>query len=91
MPELTIEAIRENPWNVITHTLPVEASPVLLEAAYLAAVYCRNSEYMLMHAAHDGDYVPAGWEPGPDSCDVHEINERRGRNAERKLDEIRSR
>jgi hypothetical protein len=86
MPELTIEAIRENPWNVVTHTLPTQPPEVLLEAAFLAAEYCRNSEYMLMHAARDGNYVPPGWQRG--GCDVHEINEGRGFQAEVKLDEV---
>jgi hypothetical protein len=91
MPILTIEVIRENPWNVVTHTLPAQATELLLETAYLAADYCRNSEYTLMHAARDGEYVPEGWLPGPDSCDVHEINEERAWQADRKLDEIRGR
>ena len=91
MPTLTIEVIRENPLNVVTHTLPTHPTELLLDTAYLAANYCRKSEYLLMHAARYGDYVPPGWQPGPDSCDVHEINEAQGWQAERKLDEIRER
>jgi hypothetical protein len=55
MPILTHEAIRENPWNVITHTLPTHPTELLLEVAYFAADYCRKSEYRLMNGARNGD------------------------------------
>ena len=41
-----------------------------------------------MQVARGGDYVPPGWQPGPDSPDVHAINEGRGWKAERRLHEI---
>ena len=37
MPVLTLEAIRQNPWNVLTHDLPAEPSRLLLNVAQLAA------------------------------------------------------
>jgi hypothetical protein len=88
MPTLTIEAIRENPWNVVTHKLPTVADELLLELASLAAAYCRASEYLLMHAAREGRYVPPGWEPRYPFPDGHEANEARGECAGRKLEEI---
>jgi hypothetical protein len=88
MPTLTIEAIRKNPWTVVTHSLPAHPTPLLLAAAHLAAHYCRQSEYVLMEAARDRNYVPPAWQPGSDSPDVHEINEARSLKADRKLDEI---
>jgi hypothetical protein len=88
MPKLTIEAIRENPWNVVTYMLPTRPMPLLLKAAYLAADYCRNGEYLLMMAARDGFYTPHGWKAASDSPDVHEEFEARGLNADRRLNEI---
>ena len=88
MPALTIDMIRENPWSVITHILPHNPSPVLIELACLAADYCRRSEYVVMMAARDGSYKPPGWEPGIDQPDVHEESEARSCNADRRLLEI---
>lgn len=84
MPTLTTETIRENPWSAVTHALPPHCTELLLRLACLAAEYCRNSEYLLMHAAREGLYIPAGWQPleGPD---VHEINEGRAEDADRAL------
>ena len=88
MPILTIEAIRENPWNVVTHTLPTSPERLLLEVAYLATHYCRQGEYVLMTAARDGDYTPEGWEATTDSPDVHEESEARSFEADQRLQAI---
>jgi hypothetical protein len=90
MPTLTFEAVRQNPWNVITHTLPVPCRPLLLAVAYLAADYCCKSEYLLIDAAADGNYRP----PAPPSgtarpCAV-EIPSTRIWGAEGKRHEIRA-
>jgi hypothetical protein len=85
----SIGAIRENPWNVLTHKLPGYPMRLLLEVADFAATYCRNSEYMLTHAARAGCYVPDGWEPGRGYADAHEESEDCGFEADMKRDEIR--
>lgn len=87
MPILTIEAIRQNPWNVVTHKLPTCPGRLLLEVAYLAADYCRASEYFLVTAVTRSNYTPEGWEP-TDGCDAHEESEARGFNAHLRLEEI---
>ena len=74
MPTMTIEAIRENPWNAVDHELPEVADRLLLDVAYRAAVYCMTSEYELMNAARAGEYMPAGWYAS-DCPDVHEESE----------------
>ena len=53
MPTLTIEAIRENPWNVMTHELPEHPSRVLLLVAQFAATCCRQIESEMIDALHD--------------------------------------
>ena len=88
MPILTIEAIRANPWNVVTHKLPTYPAQLLLEVAYLAADYCRASEYFLVTAVTRSNYTPEGWEPTDDGCDAHEESEARGFNAHLRLEEI---
>lgn len=88
MPTLTIEALRENLWNVISHELPPHPPRVLLHLAAMAASYCRNSEYMLMHAARRGEYTPTWWRPGQVQPDAHEESETCGYNAECRFDEI---
>jgi hypothetical protein len=42
MPTLTVEAIRENPWNVMTHDIPFSPALILLSSAYLAATCYRR-------------------------------------------------
>jgi hypothetical protein len=59
MPILTIEAIRENPWNVLSHELPPNPSLLLLRLARMAADYCRRSENLLMFAVSHGHYLPS--------------------------------
>lgn len=86
MPILTIEAIRKNPWRILTHRLPAHPELLLLEVAYLAALYCRQSESVLMLAARNGEYTPLGWQPGED--DVHEENEAYAFDADLKLMQI---
>jgi hypothetical protein len=53
MPVLTLEAIRQNPWNVLTHDLPAEPSRLLLNVAQLAAATCRQIESDLFATACD--------------------------------------
>jgi len=89
MPTLTIEAIRENPWNAITHKLPSNPAVVLLEVAAIAADYCRKSEHVLMMATREGLYTPHGWEATNDSPDIHEESETRCYAADERLMEIR--
>jgi predicted transcriptional regulator len=88
MPTLTLEAIRQNPWNVLTHDLPSDPSHLLLRVARLAASYCREAEYMLVLAIRAGDYVPAGWTGGENDSDAHEASEGRCYEADDKLTEI---
>jgi hypothetical protein len=88
MPVLTIEDIRNNPWNVLTHQLPEKPDTLLLEIARVAAEYCRLSEAMLTDAVRDGLYLPPGWEPTEDWPDAHEITEGRMLDADEKCREI---
>jgi hypothetical protein len=90
MPVLTFELIRENPWNVISHPLPAPCRPLLHGLAYLAADYCCKSEYLLMNAALDGNYVPTGWRSDATGFDKHQINGERGWKAEAKRNEFRA-
>ncbi|HEY1745718.1 MAG TPA: hypothetical protein VGG11_02985 [Xanthobacteraceae bacterium] len=88
MTELTIEAIRENPWNGVTLPLPQFPTELLLEVACRAAEYCAASEYHLMEAARRGSYIP-NWFNTDEICpDVHEESEERWLRAEVRLDEI---
>ena len=88
MTALTLEALRENPWNVITQQLPDAPDELLLQAAYLAAEYCKCSEYALMNAARRGRYTPS-WFTEDEVCpDAHEESEERGWEAEIKMEEI---
>jgi hypothetical protein len=88
MPILTLEAIRENPWNVVVQPLPESPSELLLEVAYRAAEYCAASEFELMDAARDDRYTPYWWRPSTDCPDAHEESEARGQRAQAKLEEI---
>jgi hypothetical protein len=88
MPILTLEAIRQNPWNVITHDLPSDPTPLLLRTARLAASYCREAEYTLVVAARNGDYAPAWWTGSENEPDGHEESEGRSYEADDKLSEI---
>ncbi len=75
MPTLTLEAIRRNPWNVLTHAMPADPSRLFLEAARRAALYCRDSEYALVIAARSGEYAPAWWNDSENLPDAHEESE----------------
>ena len=86
MAMLTIEAIRENPWNVLTHKLPDACGPLLLEVAWLAADYCRKSESLLVNAVRQNIYAPPEWRPG--GPDAHEYTEGNALAAEKKVREI---
>jgi len=90
MKELTIEAIRENPWNVLTHELSRFHTEPLLRAACLAADYCCQSEHLLMQAAREGTYTPKGWTPGPETPDAHEFHEDRWLKALEMFEELRA-
>jgi hypothetical protein len=74
-PTLTIAALRENPWNVISHELPPDANKLLLTAARLAADYCSDIEYFFMRAARRGEYVPGWWDDTAKTPDAHEESE----------------
>jgi hypothetical protein len=82
MPKLTLDAIRKNPSAIFTHSLPKDADPLLLEIAYLASEYIRETEFRLMLAARSGAYTPAGWKWVLGIADVHEHNEAISINAE---------
>jgi hypothetical protein len=93
MPILSLEAIRENPWNVLSHDLPNQCPPLLLEIAWLAADYCGKSESLLVNAIRQQmylpaqqRYVPAEWRPG--GPDAHEYPEGNALAAEDKAREI---
>jgi len=88
MPVLTIEAIRQNPWNVLTHELPADPGELLLTAARLAATYCRDGEFLLATAARDGGYVPAWWDDTDATPDAHEESEQLSYRADDVLSEI---
>ncbi len=93
MPTLSLETIRENPQNVLSHDLPVRCDRLLLEMAWLAADYCRKSESLLVNAIRQQMYlpaqqwyVPAEWRPG--GPDAHEYPEGNALAAEDKAREI---
>jgi hypothetical protein len=88
MPLLTVEAVRENPWNVVTHVLPAHPGPLLLAVAQLAADYCGGSEYLLMQAARDGSYIPPEWRSIGSQPDLRGASEGRAEEADHKLNEI---
>jgi hypothetical protein len=54
MPTLTLDAIRQNPWNAVTYDLPADPSLLLLTLAQLAAACCRQIESDLLFS-NDGD------------------------------------
>jgi hypothetical protein len=59
MPTLTFEAIRQNPWNVLTHELPSTPPRLLLTLAQLAAASCRQIDAELFTlACEDGADSP---------------------------------
>jgi hypothetical protein len=87
-PHLTVAALRDNPWSVISHELPSDADELLLEAARLAASYCSDSEYLFMRAARAGDYVPTWWNATDQTPDAHEESEELFYFADCKLREI---
>jgi hypothetical protein len=91
MPTLTIEDIRNNPWNVITNPLPEFPSEILLEVAYRAAEYCFRSEYELMEAARHRRYIPSWFNTDEILPDAHEDSEDRYLRSLDKYDEIRAR
>jgi hypothetical protein len=91
MSTLTIEKIRENPWNVIAHPLPEFPSEILLEVAYRAAEYCTRSEGELVQAARRGRYMPSWFNPDEILPDWHEESEEWWLKALDKYEEMRDR
>lgn len=89
MTELTLKAIRENPWNVVAHKLPKKPDKLLLEAAFLAADYCCRAEFFLMEEARHGDYTPSWWRPDEICPDAHEESEERYLQALDRFEQIR--
>ena len=85
---MTVEAIRENPWNVIAQPLPQFPSRLLLEVACRAARYCVASEHHLMEAARGGRYIPAWFNTDEILPDAHEVSEDRWLQALTKLEEF---
>ena len=59
MPSITIDSIRENPWNAVEQDVPPDADCYLLQVAMNAANYCETSECGFMLAAINGGYAPA--------------------------------
>jgi hypothetical protein len=53
MPILTIEAIQQNPRNVISHDLPAYPSQELLRVAQFAAACCRQIESEILDLADE--------------------------------------
>jgi hypothetical protein len=53
MPTLTLETLRQNPWNVLTHDLPSDASELLLRTAQIAATCCRQIEFEALERASE--------------------------------------
>ncbi len=51
MPTLTIEAIKENPLNILTHELPEYPTRLLLILAELAATLCRQMQDEIVNDA----------------------------------------
>jgi hypothetical protein len=90
MPVLSFGAILRNPWAAITHQLPADSSLLLLRLAMVAAAYCRDREYLLMEAAREDLYTPPERTPDDNSPDVHEFNEARSLEADRRVGELRS-
>lgn len=88
MKHLTLEALRENPWNAVTLPLPSNPDCFLLELAHHAAAACATSEYAVMLAALAGLYVPEGWTAATDSPDIHEESEARWSEAVTRVKEI---
>jgi hypothetical protein len=85
---LTIEAIRRNPWNVLSHKLPHVPDRLLLRLALFAADYCRHSEWVLMYAALADEYIPPEFRDEQDAPDIHELSEGLANIANDKFKEI---
>jgi hypothetical protein len=81
MPILTLAAIEAHPSNAVDYALPATPDRTLLEAAYCAAVYCLNVNFLLMRAVRERRYVPPQWladQAAESVCpDAHEYNEAR--------------
>ncbi len=89
MTTLTLEAIRENPWNAVTQTLPMFPDWLLLEVAYTAATYCRLIEEIFMVASRTGDYMPPVWRRSHITLMTYTESEARFTEADNKCEEIR--
>jgi hypothetical protein len=91
LPDLTHEAIQQDPWNAVALPLPANADAALLDAAKSAASSCAEGEHGLMVAARAGEYTPPGWTGGEGEPDAHEENESRYLKAVDRLDLIAER
>ena len=87
-PILTVDAIRDNPWNAVTLPLPKRPSRLLVILAFYAADYCRVSEGLIVEAARRLRYVPPGWRPRTCQPDIHEDSENRAHAADIRCEEI---
>lgn len=57
-PDLSVELIRENPWNAIYLPLPSDPNKPLLDLAIIAADYCRSSERLVLDECRQSrDYL----------------------------------
>jgi hypothetical protein len=89
MTTLTLDAIRNNPWNAVTQELPRRPPWFLLQAAYCAANYCRTAEYGFLILGRDGLYAPHGWRPSANCPNASDPCLQRGDAAHRRLEEVR--
>ena len=87
-PILTVEAIRENPWNAVTLPLPKRPSRLLIILAFYAADYCRASEGLIIESAHRARYLPFRWRPRAGQPDIDEECENRANAADLRCEEI---
>ena len=89
MTILTLDAIEAHPKNAVEMEIPADADRVLLQAAYCAARYWADINYILMRAACDGLYIPADYAEGMAAGelfpDVHEDNEAEWFRADRRV------
>ncbi len=89
MTTLTLDAIRDNPWNAVTHELPDYMDGFFLQAVYCAAKYCRASEHGFSVAAREGYYEPQNWRPSGNCPTPYDQCLQRGEVAHRRCELVR--
>lgn len=89
MTTLTLDAIRNNPWNAVTHELPRRMDGFFLQAVYCAANYCRTSEYGFGIAARESYYKPENWRPSANCPTPYDQCLQRGEAAHRRCELVR--